>query len=84
MGDAGAAGTVFRCGNQRIRHSMITGSRACGSTCRSITIAAELGYHAYTGYVGPTTRTTEPCPEGRSDTAFEYMCPVVFGVTSET
>jgi hypothetical protein len=40
---------------------MITGSRACASSYRSITITAELGYQAHTGSVGPTVRTTEPC-----------------------
>lgn len=44
---------------------MITGSRACACTCRTITITAELGYQAHTGSVGPTARTTEPCPPAR-------------------
>ena len=60
VGDADAAGTVFRCGDQRTRHSMITWGRVCARICRSIAITAEFGHQAHTGLIGLTARTTDP------------------------
>lgn len=60
MGEGRAAGTAFRWGDQRTRHSVITGSRACAAAYRSITTTAKSEHHTDTGPIGPTARTTEP------------------------